>query len=254
VSKPATRAPRGNPAAAKVLEAIRWEIDADADAVRTGAFVDEAEHSAMPDGGMRVSDAERDAALEKLGEHASVGRLTLDELEDRAGRMLAAKTRAEVQELTSDLPSEPAVPARRRRPARWLVAVLGGSQRRGRFRAAGTVNMIALMGGDHVDFRDAEIDGGEVTVNAVSIMGGGNFYVPDTIEVEVEGFSILGGNSERGGPPRLRPGAPLVRIRAYNLMGGSTIWRLPPEARGKSLKDARKLARAAERGKLPGLA
>lgn len=35
-------------------------------------------------------------------------------------------------------------------------------------------------------------------------------------------------------------------------MGGSTIWRLPPEARGKSLKDARKLARAAERGKLPG--
>jgi hypothetical protein len=148
VSKPATRAPRGNPAAAKVLEAIRWEIDADADAVRTGAFVDEAEHSAMPDGGMRVSDAERDAALEMLGEHASVGRLTLDELEDRAGRMLAAKTRAEVQELTSDLPPEPAVPARRRRPARWLVAVLGGSQRRGRFRAAGTVNMIALMGGD----------------------------------------------------------------------------------------------------------
>jgi hypothetical protein len=57
--------------------------------------------------------------------------LTLDELEDRAGRMLAAKTRAEVQELTSDLPSEPAVPARRRRPARWLVAVLG-SRRRGR--------------------------------------------------------------------------------------------------------------------------
>jgi hypothetical protein len=131
--------------------------------------VDEAEHPATTDGGIRVSDAERDAALEELGEHASVGRLTLDELEDRAGRMLAAKTRAEVQELTSDLPSEPAVPARRRRPARWLVAVLGGSQRRGRFRAAGTVNMIAPMGGDHVDFRDAEIDGGEVTVNAVSI-------------------------------------------------------------------------------------
>ena len=35
-------------------------------------------------------------------------------------------------------------------------------------------------------------DGVEVTVTAVSIMGGGNFYVPDTIEVEVERFSVLG--------------------------------------------------------------
>ncbi len=36
--------------------------------------MDEAERPAGPDGGMRVSDAERDAALEKLGEHAAAGR------------------------------------------------------------------------------------------------------------------------------------------------------------------------------------
>ena len=35
-----------------------------------------------PDDSLRVSDAERDATLRLLSEHAAVGRLTLDELED----------------------------------------------------------------------------------------------------------------------------------------------------------------------------
>ena len=43
-----------------------------------------------PDDSLRVSDAERDAVLRTLGDHAAVGRLTLDELEDRSGRALTA--------------------------------------------------------------------------------------------------------------------------------------------------------------------
>ena len=42
------------------------------------------------DDSLRVSDAERDATLKTLGDHAAVGRLTLDELEERAGQALAA--------------------------------------------------------------------------------------------------------------------------------------------------------------------
>jgi hypothetical protein len=34
------------------------------------------------------------------------------------------------------------------------------------------------------------------------------------------------------------------------LMGGASIYRLPPQARGVSLKDARRLAKSAERGEL----
>jgi len=41
-----------------------------------------------PDASLRVSDAERDQTLRTLGEHAAVGRLTLDELEDH-GRLPA---------------------------------------------------------------------------------------------------------------------------------------------------------------------
>ena len=49
----------------------------------------------QPDDSLRVSDAERDAVLRTLGDHAAVGRLTLDELEDRSGRALTAKTRGD---------------------------------------------------------------------------------------------------------------------------------------------------------------
>jgi len=209
-----------------------------------------------PDDSLRVSDAERDAVLRTLGDHAAVGRLTLDELEERSGRALAAKTRGELATLTSDLPREAGqasavspVPSRKK-PVRWMVAIMGGSHRRGRFRAVGSINAVAIMGGDEIDLREAEIEGGELTVNLFALMGGSNIYVPDSVEVEVGGFSFMGGHEEVGSERPPRPGAPLIRIRVYALMGGATIYRLPPQARGVGLKEARRLARAADRGEL----
>jgi Domain of unknown function (DUF1707)/Cell wall-active antibiotics response 4TMS YvqF len=209
-----------------------------------------------PDDSLRVSDAERDAVLRTLGDHAAVGRLTLDELEDRSGRALAAKTRGELATLTSDLPREAgqasglsAAPSRRK-PVRWMVAIMGGSHRRGRFRTVGSINAVAVMGGDEIDLRDAEIEGGELTLNLFALMGGSNIYVPDSVEVEVGGFSVMGGHEEIGSERPPRPGAPLIRIRAYALMGGATIYRLPPQARGVGLKEARRLAKSADRGEL----
>ena len=198
--------------------------------------------------------------LRTLGDHAAVGRLTLDELEERSGRALAAKTRGELATLTSDLPPEhrrrPARPAQvpspaPRKPVRWMVAIMGGSHRRGRFRAVGQINAVAVMGGDEIDLREAEIEGGELTVNLIAFMGGSNVYVPDSVDVEVGGFSFMGGHEEIGREPTPRPGAPVIRIRVWSLMGGASIYRLPPQARGAGLREARRLARTAERGQLP---
>ena len=212
-----------------------------------------------PDDSLRVSDAERDATLRVLGDHAAVGRLTLDELEERSSRALAAKTRGELATLTSDLPQETGqesgsspAPVRTKKPVRWMVAIMSGSHRHGRFRAVGSINAVAIMGGDEIDLREAEIEGGELTLNVFTLMGGANIYIPDSIELEVGGFSVMGGNTEVG-VERLRPGAPHVTIRAYNLMGGATIFRVPPQARGLDLKQARRLAKAAGRGQLPAL-
>jgi Cell wall-active antibiotics response 4TMS YvqF len=132
-----------------------------------------------------------------------------------------------------------------------MVAIMGGSRRRGRFRTEGSVNSIAIMGGDEIDLREAEIEGGHLMLNMFALMGGTTLYVPDSIDVEVSGFSLLGGNTEIGSQRPPRPGAPVIQIRTYNLMGGATIYRLPPQARGLSLKEARRLAKAADRGELP---
>jgi hypothetical protein len=215
-----------------------------------------------PGDNLRVSDAERDVTLKVLNEHAAVGRLTLDELEDRAGKAIGAKTRGELAALTTDLPQEGAAQAVRAsgsvpavagepKPVRWMVAILGGGHRRGRFRAVGSINALGILGGDEIDLREAEMEGGELTLNLFSVLGGANVYVPDSIEIDMGGFSILGGNEVKGSERLPRQGAPIVRIRGFGLLGGATIYRLPPEARGLSLREARRLAKAAGRGMLP---
>lgn len=53
---------------------------------------------------IRISDAEREDALGKLGEHMSAGRLDIDEFGERSARVATAKTRGELLGLFGDLP------------------------------------------------------------------------------------------------------------------------------------------------------
>lgn len=58
---------------------------------------------------MLVGDPERERATAALQEHYVRGRLTLDELSDRTGRVLTAGSRAELRSALSDLPVLPDV-------------------------------------------------------------------------------------------------------------------------------------------------
>jgi hypothetical protein len=78
---------------------------------------------------LRVSDAERQAVTDRLAEHFADGRLDQAEFDDRVGRAMSAKTRADLSGLFSDLPETgaPAVadhPHRRRRHPVLLVVLL----------------------------------------------------------------------------------------------------------------------------------
>lgn len=53
----------------------------------------------------RIGDVERDAVLDVLKAHFGAGRLSIDELEDRTARALAARTAGELAPLTDDLPA-----------------------------------------------------------------------------------------------------------------------------------------------------
>ena len=201
------------------------------------------EEGGAPD--IRASDAERDEVVQRLSEHAVTGRLTLDELEERIGLAYGATTRSELAKLTVDLPATTQRPENRREATRWVVALMGGAEKKGRWRIGDRLTAVAVMGGSDLDLRHAEIDAEDVTIVAVAVMGGMDIYVPDTVEVEVGGFALLGGNGERGSTRAPRPGAPRIRILAYSLMGGIDVWRLPEEARGVPLKQAKKLAKGA---------
>lgn len=202
-----------------------------------------------PPPGLRASDAEREQVVEALSEHATTGRLTLAELEERIGLAYRATTRGELDRLVADLPSPGAAAAapdtRRRKLTRWIVAIMGGNDKSGRWRVAKSVTAVAIMGGHTIDLRNAELDSDDTTIIVVSIMGGADVYVPDTVDLEVGGFSLMGGTGEKGSTRAPRRGAPRIRVLAYNLMGGTDVWRLPEEARDMSLKQAQKIAKKA---------
>lgn len=201
------------------------------------------------DDGLRVSDAERDAVVQQLGDHAGTGRLTLSEHAERIEQAMQAKTRGQLDELLSDLPeATDAPPPRRRKLTRWVLSVMGGTDRTGRWRVGERVNAVTIMGGTDIDLRNAELDSDDIVINAVTIMGGTNIYVPDSVDLEATGFSLMGGRSERGTAQPPARGAPRVTIRSYNLMGGCDIYRLPDETRGLSAGKAARALRREQRG------
>jgi hypothetical protein len=58
----------------------------------------------FPSGSLRVSDADRDAALAELSQHYQAGRITTEELDDRTTQILAARTGEDLQVQLRDLP------------------------------------------------------------------------------------------------------------------------------------------------------
>jgi len=65
-----------------------------------------------PSGDLRVSDADRDRALHELGHAFRAGRLTADELDQRSGQALSARTGSELTALLCDLPLDEVIAAR----------------------------------------------------------------------------------------------------------------------------------------------
>ena len=85
-----------------------------------------------PVDGVRASDEDRERLISELNEHAVAGRLSTEELEDRAEAAYGARTTAELDALRRDLPATPAQTAlatrtRRSHLTRRMVQETGGS-------------------------------------------------------------------------------------------------------------------------------
>jgi class 3 adenylate cyclase len=203
----------------------------------------------------KVTDAEREQVIQRLLKHTGTGDLTLEDFSERAEMVWASATSMELEAVVSDLPDltvavTPAVPVvgetRRRKVRKWVVAIMSGSNRQGRWRVGESLNAICIMGGAEIDLREAEFDVPELHIVAVAIMGGVSIIVPEGIDVDLGGIAIMGGKDAKLAPVPLLPGAPRIRVTALCLMGGVDVKSKRPAS---EIAAARAAKREAEREK-----
>jgi hypothetical protein len=199
---------------------------------------------------LRASDDDRERTADRLRQAAGEGRLTVEELEERLHAVYEARTHSELQTLSADLPADPAashahrVPVRRGQGgSRWIVSVLGGSDRKGHWRLGRRCTVIDVLGGSDLDLNEVELADDEVELTVFALLGGAEIHVPQGLNVEVSEFALLGGNDVELGVARPDPGGPVLRVRMLSILGGSEL------RRGRKLTRAeRKAARRVERG------
>ena len=193
--------------------------------------------------------------IEVLKISCSDGRLTLDEFSERVEVTYRAVALHELFPVLTDLvhpfgsdlagvvsgetggspvPLPPPVPdtASGRKVTRWTVSIMGGSQRKGRWRLREKTNAVAVMGGCVLDLRNAVVEGHGIVINAIAVMGGIEIIVPEGIEVELGGIAIMGGKDAsrlKNVPPL--PGSPIIRVKAFAFWGGVSVRSKPVRAR-----------------------
>jgi hypothetical protein len=211
---------------------------------------------------LRASDADRERVANVLREAAGDGRLTMDELDERLDAVYAAKTYAELEPITHDLPDAdteqaPAPSsAARRNPARFggtptssgAVAILGGFTRKGDWVVPKEFTAFMLMGGGEIDLRDARFTEREVTIHIVAILGGCEVIVPEDATVYVTGIGILGA-FEHTDAGQGSPDGPVITINGVALLGGVDVKRKPTL---ETSREARQQRLEARRERLEG--
>jgi hypothetical protein len=163
----------------------------------------------------RASDDEREQTVARLREASAEGRLTLEELADRTALAYSARSHAELEPLTADLPAAAPVPERRSR--HFLVSAFGPLQRSGRRALADETVVISLFGPATLDLRDSTFAAG-ATISVVSLFGPVFLTIPEHVEVDVSVHGIFGPvhDETRGEVP---PGAPRLSVRGLGLFG-----------------------------------
>lgn len=188
---------------------------------------------------LRASDAEREQTAETLREAMGEGRLTVEELEDRLRAAYSAPTVRELERLVADV----TVPERATRAAissarvtgvtvregdggeRWVVSIMSGHDRHGRWRIGSRCTVLNIMGGSELDLNDVELSDRVTQLNVYSFWGGGEIRVPEGVSVEVSNIGIMGGNDVKLGDEVVPPGGPVIRIRLVSIMAGFSVQR-----------------------------
>jgi hypothetical protein len=175
---------------------------------------------------LRASDADRQAAVERLETALAEGRITAEEFQQRTEAAYAATTTAALRPLLADLPDQPA-PAEivgRRAPAN-VVNVLGDVRLIASElpRRVGTV-----LGNIRIDLRDLRSSDERVELDLWTVLGDIDVILPEGVDGELEGFAVLGNRRVELAPVSRTPGTPRVVVRAHAVLGDLKLRSLAP--------------------------
>jgi hypothetical protein len=171
--------------------------------------------------GPRLSDADREAVVDRLRSALSDGRLDLDEFGDRVGEVYKARTEADLVPLTDDLPVPATPEAPGLRPTRWVVGVFSGARRSGPWRPARPTRALAVLGSCQLDLTSVDLEP-ETELVTIAVFGGIEVLVPEGVAVDLGGFAVFGGRHDQTSSHRA-DGGPVVRVDCRAVFGGVTV-------------------------------
>jgi hypothetical protein len=166
---------------------------------------------------LRASDSDRERVVALLSAAAADGRLTLSEHTERVELAYSARTLGELAELTSDLAAPSAQPFRL--DGRTTVTgVFSRETRDGRWVVPASLPVLAIFGEVVLDLRDALLQSQRIVVYATVIGGTLEILVPDGVQVEVSGSSMLMRTINRT-PRSSAAGMPVIDVRTMGFAG-----------------------------------
>ncbi|HEX8455617.1 MAG TPA: DUF1707 domain-containing protein [Longimicrobium sp.] len=201
----------------------------------------------------------RERTIAELCRGFALEHIDADQLQSRLDEAQRASTVDQLRALTADIPAarvpEPISVAGMQlahpsqvSPQQTIVAVMAGATRKGAWTPSRQLNVIAVMGGAELDFREARMPPGITELNVFAWMGGVEVVVPPGVRVEMNGIALMGGFEEHSrtlDPPP--PDAPVLRVGGFALMGGVEVSvRLPGESARDARQRHRELRRAAK--------
>lgn len=171
---------------------------------------------------MLASNAERDAVTERLQLAFAEHRLNDSEFDERIRAALTARTTAELDMLTADLPAATAAEAPAEagarsqvRPGRFAVAFKSSISRAGRWSVPARFYSLVYKGSGVLDLRAARLTAPVTTIVVVSYKSQAQVLVPPGVQVELggTGVSLADDQTSAAASTGLAPRAPVVHVQ-----------------------------------------
>jgi hypothetical protein len=185
--------------------------------------------------------------LDTLTESCAAGRLTLAEFSERAGRVHAAVTAADLEAELADLVpatdastgTGPAIvpPVATPRRRRWSLSLIGDLILRGRYRLPERTYFLTGAGDASLTLSAADLQARVSTVTVIGLFSDLRVQVPPGIDVEVGGIALMGHRHIAADSAPAVSGAPLIRLRLITLIGDLRVKRSSPTLPGGPAAD-----------------